>query len=150
MDDDQGKKPEEKSPFDLLLDVGDAPVNLGSLKVDENRDGFRLPFNGQVVLSNPTRNLMTKAVIRNISPTGVGVETPNFMIKIGDIFQLEFGGDGIGIRGVTCSVQWVAEVEASAKKNKLVGLQFQNLSADNKLKVKKFFEKLQQEAYKFM
>jgi hypothetical protein len=137
-----------KSPFDLLLETIDATVDLSKLRQEEHRNTTRTPYSGVALLTSPNRNISTTAVMRNVSPTGVGFEVNNIPIKVGDVLVIDFAGAGSAIKNIQGKIQWIAPIEA--KKNLLVGLAFENLTIENKEKIKEFFEYLQAEAYKFV
>ncbi len=140
---------DKKSPFELLLEnMDNEKVDLSKLKQEENRGDYRTPYTGAAHLTNRAKNSSSKAVIRNISPTGVGFEVNRFDVEIGDTLSVEFFGAGIGITDLKATVQWIAEIPRST--HLMVGLKFFKLTRDKQQKIQDFFEHLQKEAYKFI
>lgn len=139
---------DEKNPFELLLEnLDNKTVDLSQLKQAENRHDFRIPYSGAAHLKNFARHSATKAVIRNISPNGVGFEVNRFEVQNGDTLSVEFFGAGIGITDLKATVQWIAEVPNTS--HLMIGLKFLKLSPEKQHKIQEFFEYLQKEASKF-
>ncbi|MGZ5279500.1 MAG: PilZ domain-containing protein [Pseudobdellovibrionaceae bacterium] len=140
---------EKTDPFGLLLenlDIAPGSVNLASLAKDNHRSNNRLPYDGQAIVYDSSGKLISKAVLRNVSPGGAGFEVNPIALPVGSIVTVEFGGSGFAMGIVTCKVQWIGPIDNHPKGHKMIGLQFWNVSITTKAKLDQFFEELKKQS----
>lgn len=143
-----GNKAEDlENPFELLLEEIDTPikpVDLKSIASDrgENRHGQRQNLVGSATIYDLQQKLITKAVLRNLSPTGVGFEVHPVMITPKSEVLVEFHNTGISLGQIKCKIEWTAVIEGHPKYHKMVGLSFLKLPALSQKKLDDFLESL--------
>ncbi len=138
-------------PFSQLLeDITSATdvhkVDLTAFKKEENRGGDRVRVTGYATISDPTGKFLTKAAMRNISPDGVGFEISQVSIKPEQVVAVEFGGAGLDIGTISCTVQWIAPIEFHTYNHKMVGLKFNDMADEGREKLEMFMQILRSSA----
>jgi hypothetical protein len=133
----------ETNPFELLLEEIESdivPIVLSDKekKHHELRTGERLGLTGSAVLYDLHEKLITKAVLRNLSPGGVGFEIFPVPLDNSKDIYVQFVESGIDLGLVRCHIQWIAPIEGHHLKHKMVGLQFAHLPALAKKKLDQF------------
>jgi len=128
-----GSKAEDaENPFELLLEEIEtpvAPIDLKS-KVSEranNRSGERQKLTGSASIFDSNQKLITMAVLRNLSPTGVGFEVHPVLLAAKSEVFVEFHNTGINLGQIRAKIEWTAVIEGHPKHHKLVGLSFLKL-----------------------
>ncbi len=143
-----GNKAEDADdPFALLLEEIDnpiAPVDLKSKASErsESRQGQRQNLMGSATIYDLQQKMITKAVLRNLSPTGVGFEVHPVMLAAKSEVLVEFHNTGISMGQIHCKIEWTAVMEGHPKYHKMVGLSFLKLPALSQKKLTDFLESL--------
>lgn len=135
------------------LDLDPAQAQSPNINLLQN-DDKRMPANQRIVVDagyaivyDLQGKIISKAVLRNLSPGGAGVEVHLFKFPPKSIVMVEFGGEkGAKIGPVKCSVQWVAAIEHHPHNHKMIGLQFMNLTPSLEKSIKSYFEELKRQA----
>lgn len=140
------KKIEEiNNPFEALLE------DIPNLKPDdllakehkrsENRLNDRQNLSGTAFIFDIHEKLLSKAAIRNLSPGGAGFEILPVDLKAGTPVFLQFShSPDLGM--VSCTVQWIANIEGHRNQHKMIGLKFSHLTNLNQEKLNKFLDTL--------
>lgn len=139
------KKGNESNPFEALLeDIQNLkPVDLQAKeqKRPENRSVDRQNLSGSAAIFDTHEKLISKAVIRNLSPGGAGFEIFPIDLKAGSQVFIQFShAPDLGM--VSCTVQWIANIEGHRNQHKMIGLKFNHLTSLNQEKLNKFLETL--------
>lgn len=133
----------------LNLTPSETP-NINLLKNDDKRNPVNnrmLVDSGYAVVYDLQGKIISKAVLRNLSPGGAGVEVQLFRLAPKSIVMVEFGGEkGAKIGPIKCSVQWVAAIEHHPQYHKMIGLQFMNLTPNSEKVIKAYFDELKKQA----
>ena len=131
------------NPFNLLLEdmksgktKAGSSLNFGSLlKSNNKRNEFRTPTFGHIDIYSVEKKLITKAVLRNVSPGGLGLEILSISIKPQMKVMIELGGAVAEFGKIKCTVTWVASIDNHPNKHKMIGLKFDSTSAAFKVKM---------------
>lgn len=84
----------------------------------------RVELNGFAMIYNDAGEFIVKAVLRNISFGGFGVEIPECSIKPNDKVRVMLAGVGVSLGSVPCVAKWVADLhQADGTKNLVVGFE---------------------------
>ncbi len=145
-------------PFKMLQDDLKKPssIDLSSLLKSNRRNKDRIPLDGQAIIYSLDGKVLSPAVLRNVSPGGLGFEVKNIaaanatQVTVENVTQVTvaFGGSGLNIGIVKCNVQWISQIEGHAQGAKMLGLQFASLTTVTKQKLDSFFEDLKKLAEK--
>lgn len=136
-----------KNPLELLLDeltqtnAKTSATNIDFsklLRVNDRRKTERNKVTGSAVLLDEQGRHLTKAVLRNITPSGLGLETHPVRLNTGASLLIELGGEGAHFGRLKCVVVWVKDIEESSQKNKMVGIEFSDTSESFKQNFNKF------------
>ena len=118
-------------------------LNFGSLlKSNDKRREIRSKTSGYVDIYITEAKGLTRAVLRNVSPGGVGLEIfpvqllPNMKVVI------EMSGIGEDFGRLNCSVSWVASIDGHPKNHKMIGLKFDDNGPKFKAKFEKYIQSL--------
>lgn len=139
-----------ENPFNLILEEinngktkASPSLNFGSLlKSNNKRNEIRTKAYGHIDIYNDEGKLVTKAVLRNVSPGGVGLEILPVAFKPQMKVQIEFGGAISEFGKVRCAVSWVASIDNHINKHKMIGLKFESTSAAFRAKMETFIRSL--------
>jgi hypothetical protein len=137
----------ETNPFELLLEEIESdiqPIDLSEKEKrhEELRRAERQNLTGSAVFYDLHEKLITKAVLRNLSPGGVGFEILPVPIDNSQDIYVQFIGSGIDLGLVRCQIQWIAPIEGHHLKHKMIGLQFTHLSSMAQKKLDQFLARL--------
>lgn len=138
------------NPFNLLLeDMKSGKTNAGSglnfgklLKSNNKRQETRTVTFGHIDIYDTDKKLLTKAVLRNVSPGGLGLEILPVGIKPQMIVMIELGGAVAEFGKIKCTVSWVASIDNHPNQHKMIGLKFDSTSAVFKNKMEAFIKAL--------
>lgn len=139
-----------ENPFTLILEEmqsgqtksGSAHNFRNLLKSNNKRIETRTNVFGHVDVFDDDGKLLTRAVMRNVSPGGLGLEILPVVLTPQMTVYIEIGGAGADLGRVKCSVSWVASIDKHARKHKMIGLRFESKSAAFKVKLEKFIGSL--------
>ena len=134
------------NPFNLLLEDMNSgktnakpSLNFGSLlKSNNKRQEIRTKTFGHIDIYDADRKLITKAVLRNVSPGGLGLEVLPVGLKPQLKVQIELGGAGAEFGKIKCTVSWVASIDNHPNQHKMIGLRFDSTSVVFKNKIEAF------------
>lgn len=134
------------NPFNLLLEdmkSGNTKTSTGLnfgglLRSNNKRNEFRTPTFGHIDVYNDEKKLLTKAVLRNVSPGGIGLEVLSVSIKPQMKVMIELGGAVAEFGKIKCTVSWVASIDNHPNQHKMVGLKFDSTSAAFKVKMEAY------------
>lgn len=138
------------NPFNLLLeDMKSGKTNakpslsFGSLlKSNNKRQEVRTKTFGHIDVYNPDKKLLTKAVLRNVSPGGLGLEILPVGLKPQMKVLIELGGAVAEFGKIKCTVSWVASIDNHPNQHKMIGLKFESTSEAFKIKMESFIKAL--------
>ncbi len=144
-----------KGPFDLLLEEITSPniknfgeTNSGTqtktnfkfdslLKANNQRKDKRINATGFVEIFDEESKLVGRAVLRNVSASGIAVETHPCSLFQGAIVFVSISGHGIGLGKLKCKVQWMAKVEGNPA-NISIGFNVEDMAGEAKIKFEQF------------
>ena len=140
----------DENPFALLLeDMTNAQtttkqnLNFSSLlKSNNKRSNDRLNTTGFVIVYNADGVGLSKAVLRNISPGGLGIETLPVEIAVNAKVFIEMCGRGETLGRIQCAVTRVSNIDGHPKNHKNIGLKFEETSVEFKKNFEKFYKSL--------
>lgn len=117
--------------YELAQEIGKdlQPVDLKSkvLTYDCKRTSKREAINGSATVYNLREKILSKASLKDLSPTGARFEIWPCEIKAeGDVY-VQFNG-ALKLGMVLCTVQWVTDIPGHRQRHKLVGLKFKSLT----------------------
>ena len=120
------------------------PVDLQSkvLTYHSKRTSKREPINGSGIVYNLREKILSKAKLKNLSPTGVSFEVWPCDVKPESDVYVQFNG-ALKIGMVLCTVQWVTDIPGHRKKHKLIGLRFKGLTPLKQKQLEEYLDNLQ-------
>lgn len=138
------------NPFNLLLEdmqsgktKAGTGLNFGKLlKSNNKRIDTRTPTFGHIDIYDTEKKLLTKAVLRNVSPGGLGIEILPVGLKPQMKVMIELGGAVAEFGKIKCTISWVASIDNHPNQHKMVGLKFDSTSAVFKTKMEAFIKAL--------
>ncbi len=138
------------NPFNLLLeDMKNGKTNARSglsfgnlLKSNNKRQEVRTKTFGHIDVYDADKKLLTKAVLRNVSPGGLGLEVLPVGLKPQMKVMIELGGAVAEFGKIKCTVSWVASIDNHPNQHKMIGLKFDSTSAVFKIKMEAFIKAL--------
>lgn len=138
------------NPFNLLLeDMKSGKTNAkpslsfgNLLKSNNKRQEVRTKTFGHVDVYEIDKKLLTKAVLRNVSPGGLGLEILPVGLKPQMKVMIELGGAVAEFGRIKCTVTWVASIDNHPNQHKMIGLKFDSTSAVFKSKMEAFIKAL--------
>lgn len=138
------------NPFNLLLEdmksgktKAGTGLNFGNLlKSNNKRQEVRTKTFGHIDVYGTDKKLMTKAVLRNVSPGGLGLEILPIGLKPQMKVMIELGGAVAEFGKIKCTVSWVASIDHHPNQHKMIGLRFDSTSAGFKTKMEAFIKAL--------
>ena len=138
------------NPFNLLLDDmksgktnAKPSLSFGNLlKSNNKRQEFRTKTFGHIDIYDVDKKLLTKAVLRNVSPGGLGLEILPVGLKPQMKVMIELGGAVAEFGKIKCSVSWVASIDNHPNQHKMIGLKFDSTSGVFKTKMEAFIKAL--------
>jgi hypothetical protein len=150
-----------KSPFDQLLEDVTNPgsksfdevTNTGTqsktnfkfdslLKSNNQRQSKRVNATGFVIIYNEVGEVLTKAVLRNVSATGIAAEMYPVSIKTGSDVLVEISSVTSNLGRIKCKVLWIEPIEDHPKNHKMIGLNIVEGETENKKKFEAFVKTL--------
>lgn len=139
-----------ENPFKLLLEEMNngktktgTGLNFGNLlKSNNKRIDDRTKAFGYIDIFDIDKKLLTKAVLRNVSPGGLGLEVLSVGLKPQMKLLIELGGAVAEFGRLKCTVSWVATIDNHPNNHKLIGIQFDNKTAAFKTKMESFIKAL--------
>ncbi len=145
-------KENDENPFALLLEdmtkIGtQAPAkpnfNFGNLLKSNNKRGNdRHSTTGIVIVYNADGTGLSKAVLRDISPSGFGVEILPVPVTVNMKVLVELCGRGETLGRINCSITRVSNIEAHPKNHKAIGLKIEETNPEFKIMFEKFYKTL--------
>ncbi len=138
------------NPFNLLLEDmksgktnAKPSVNFGNLlKSNNKRQEVRIKTFGHIDIYDADKKLLTKAVLRNVSPGGLGLEALPVELKPQMKLLIELGGAVAEFGKIKCTVTWVASIDNHPNQHKMIGLKFDSTSEVFKSKMDAFIKAL--------
>lgn len=139
-----------ENPFNLLLeDINSGKTKAGTgfnfgklLKSNNKRTEIRTKAFGNVDVYDVENKLITKAVLRNVSPGGLGLEIHPTVLKPEMKLLIELGGAIAEFGRIKCTVSWVASIDNHFNNHKMIGLRFDSTSAVFRAKMESFIATL--------
>ena len=138
-------KDSEENPFnELNKSQTEAPkFNFGSmLKSNNKRQDVRHSVTGSLVIYDKDMRPLARAVLRNVSLSGVGIETMPIPLTAKSRVVIEMGRAGAEFGRLSCVVCWVAHVDGNPQGNLMVGLKFDNETSEFKRKFERYIKQL--------
>jgi hypothetical protein len=149
-----GAAPKGDSPFELLLEemtrtnYGSSATDHGSGKSDFNfasllknnnkRKDTRINATGQVELYNEDGSLLSNAVLRNISHSGMAVELYPVEVAAQSTVYVNLAGKGGNFGKLKAQVQWINSVPEHPHQHKQMGIAITESDEDLKAKYAQF------------
>ena len=138
------------NPFNLLLeDMKSGKTNAGTglnfgslLKSNNKRQEVRTATFGYIDIFDLNKKLITKAVLRNVSPGGIGIEILPIPLKPQLKVMIELGGAVAEFGKIKCTITFVASIDSHPNQHKMVGLKFDSTSGVFKTKMEAFIKAL--------
>ena len=141
------KNPNAGTPFEEIEKDFDTSISIQDLKskivqFDVQRNTDREVVKGLAFVCDLKANVLTKAVIRNLSADGVRFEVPPINLNQSDTVYVDFVGS-LNLGMILCTVQWIAPIEGHKNHHRLMGLKFRKLSAIKKKHLLEYLKQLQ-------
>lgn len=141
--DGQSELAEQIKANDTGVPVDLSQIVLSTLKGEEHRDNGRVNIAaGHAIIYDLQGKIRSKGVLKNLSPGGAGLEVEPLEILPQSKVIVDLGAQGLQLGPITCLVQWVATLEGHPKKNKIIGLKFEDLTVKSKEKLELYIEEL--------
>lgn len=136
---------EETTFHELAEDIekDPEPVDLQSkvLEYQDKRNSKRETLNTTITIFDSRAKVLSKAVLKNLSPEGLRFEILPVELKKTDDIYVQFNS-ALNLGMILCSIQWVIDLAGHRKNHKLMGAKFKKVGRLKQKQLNEFLENL--------